>query len=73
MLAAFMHVGADMIRSLTTTVEGFFLISGLWGPAAGIAVDSWACMVITVVILVGIVFRVYEVVLDMVTYCRTGE
>jgi len=58
MLAAFMHVGADMIRSMTTTVEGFFLISGLWGPAAGIAVDSWACMVITVVILVGIVFSV---------------
>jgi len=73
MLAAFMHVGADMIRSLTTTVEGFFLISKVWGADQGKTVDAWSCMIITVVIFIGIVFGVYEVIVDIVTYCRTGE
>jgi len=73
MLAAFMHVGADMIRSLTTTLEGFFLISEVMGEDMGDKVDAWACLVITAVIAAGLIFGIYEVVVDIMTYMKTGE
>lgn len=73
MLAAFMHVGADFIRSITTTVEGFFLIANFPPGVNGDVVDAYSCMVITVVVCLGIAYGMFEVIKDIVTFCRTGE
>lgn len=73
MLAAFMHVGADFVRSITTTVEGFFLIANFPPDMDGDAVDAYSCCVITGVIAIALLYGYYEVVRDIITYCRTGE
>jgi Co/Zn/Cd efflux system component len=73
MLAAFMHVGADFIRSITTTVEGFFLIANFPPGINGEVVDAYACMVITVVVVAAILYGLYEVVRDIMVFCKTGE
>lgn len=73
MLAAFMHVGADFIRSITTTVEGFFLIANFPPGINGEVVDAWSCMVITVVVVAAILYGLFEVVKDIVIFCKTGE
>jgi len=71
MLAAFMHVGADFIRSATTTVESFVL----WGAPGinGNLVDAYCCVVIDVTIGIGILFGLFEVARDVRVYLRTGE
>lgn len=73
MLAAFMHVGADFIRSITTTVEGFFLIANFPPGINGDVVDAWSCMVITVIVVAAILYGLFEVFRDIVIYCKTGE
>lgn len=73
MMAAFMHVGADFIRSITTTVEGFFLIANFPPGVNGDIVDAWSCMVITVVVVLGIAYGLFEVIKDIIIYHRTGE
>jgi Co/Zn/Cd efflux system component len=71
MLAAFMHVGADFIRSATTTFESFWL----WGahPENATAVDAICCIIIDVTITLGIIFGLFEVFRDVRVYCQTGE
>lgn len=73
MLAAFMHVGADFIRSITTTVEGFFLIANFPPGINGDVVDAYSCIVITVVVVAGILYGLFEVVRDIIVFCKTGE
>lgn len=73
MLAAFMHVAADFVRSATTTVEGIFLIAEFPPGINGDQVDAWSCIVITAVIAVAILYGLYEVISDIIKYCRTGE
>lgn len=72
MLAAFVHVGADFIRSLTTSVEGVFLLSNFPPGLNGSLVDAWSCVVITVVILIGILYGIYEIAVDIRKYMETG-
>jgi Co/Zn/Cd efflux system component len=73
MLAAFMHVGADFIRSITTTIEGFFLIANFPPGINGDVVDAYSCMVITVIVVAAILYGLIEVVRDILHYCKTGE
>jgi len=73
MLAAFMHVGADFIRSITTTVEGVFLIANFPPGINGDVVDAYSCMVITVIVVAAILYGLYEVLRDIIVFCRTGE
>lgn len=73
MLAAFMHVGADFIRSITTTIEGFFLIANFPPGINGDVVDAYSCMVITVVVVAAILYGLWEVFRDIIVYCKTGE
>jgi len=73
MMAAFMHVGADFIRSITTTVEGFFLITNFPPGINGDVIDAYSCMVITVVVVAAILYGLFEVFRDVIVFCRTGE
>jgi Co/Zn/Cd efflux system component len=73
MLAAFMHVGADFIRSITTTVEGFFLIANFPPGINGDVVDAYSCVVITVIVVAAILYGLFEVVRDILIFCKTGE
>jgi len=70
MLAAFMHVGADFIRSGVTTFESFWLFTN---PPNGDLVDAYCCVAIDVTICLGIVFGLFEVFRDIRVYLRTGE
>lgn len=70
MLAAFMHVGADFIRSATTTFESFWLWTN---PPNGDLVDAYCCVVIDVTIMIGIFFGLLEVARDLRVFMRTGE
>jgi len=63
MLAAFFHVGADWIRSLTTTVESIILFK--YTNLNGDLIDAWCAVVITVAIFIAIMFGYYEVILDI--------
>jgi len=72
-LAAFMLDGADFIQSVTTTVEGFFLITNFPPGINGDVVDAYACMIITDVVVIAIIYGLYEVATDILIYCRTGE
>jgi Co/Zn/Cd efflux system component len=63
MLAAFMHVGADLIRSTTTTIEGSLLFIVPNWP--GDQIDAYNTIVITVIIFLGIFYGIYEVVSDI--------
>lgn len=73
MLAAFMHVGADFIRSITTTTEGFFLIANFPPGINGDVIDAYSCMVITVVVVAAILYGLWEVFRDIIVYCKTGQ
>jgi len=73
MLAAFMHVGADFIRSITTTVEGVFLIANFPPGINGDVVDAYSCIVITVVVVAGILYGLFEITRDIIVFCKTGE
>jgi Co/Zn/Cd efflux system component len=70
MLAAFMHVGSDFIRSLTTTIEGTIMFNS--GVNTDL-IDAWACVIITVCVLAAIMYGLYEVISDIRTFLRTGE
>jgi len=68
MLAAFFHVGADWIRSLTTTVESILLFKFKnWN---GDLIDAWAAVIITVVICIAIIYGYIEVILDIRRFLR---
>merc|ERR1712146_825096 len=68
MLAAFMHVGADLVRSTTTSVEGVLVM--IWsGWDAGL-IDAVNTIVIVVVIFGGVIYGLYEAVSDIRVYLR---
>lgn len=68
MLAAFFHVGADWIRSLTTTIESILLFKFKnWN---GDLIDAWATIIITVVICIAIIYGYVEVILDIRNHIR---
>jgi len=70
MLAAFMHVGSDFIRSLTTTIEGAIMFN----PNVNTdLVDAWACVIISILVVSGILYGMVEVVRDISTFIRTGK
>jgi len=70
MLAAFMHVGSDFIRSLTTTIEGAIMFN----PNVNTdLIDAWACVIISVCVVSAIMYGMVEVVLDIRTFLRTGK
>jgi len=70
MLAAFMHVGSDFIRSLTTTIEGAIMFN----PNVNTdLIDAWACVIITVCVVAAIMYGLFEVVSDIRTFLRTGK
>merc|ERR1712000_671859 len=68
MLAAFMHVGADFIRSCTTTIEGTMLF--IWTDWDGDMIDAVNTIVITVIIFGAIAYGLYEVAADIKAYVR---
>jgi hypothetical protein len=57
MFAAFAHVGADFIRSITTLVASVLILAS---SLDGKRIDSWACIIVTLLILMGVVFAVVE-------------
>lgn len=69
MLAAFMHVGADFIRSTTTTIEGTMLF--IWKDWDGNMIDAVNTIVITVIIFLGVFYGLYEVIADIREYVRS--
>jgi Co/Zn/Cd efflux system component len=71
MLAAFMHVGADFIRSLTTTIEGTMLF--IFTQGDGDMIDAVNTVVITVLIFLGIFYGVYEAVSDVRLFLRSQQ
>merc|ERR1712046_141439 len=71
MLAAFMHVGADLVRSTTTTVEGVMVM--IWcGWDAGL-IDAVNTIVIVVVIFGGVIYGLYEAVSDIRVFVRESH
>jgi Co/Zn/Cd efflux system component len=68
MLAAFMHVGADFIRSLTTTIEGTMLF--IFTQWDGDMIDAVNTVVITVLIFLGILYGIYEVIVDIRAFLK---
>jgi len=69
MLAAFMHVGADFIRSLTTTIEGTMLF--IFKHWDGDMIDAVNTIVIVVLIYLGILYGLYESVTDICAFLRS--
>merc|ERR1711976_126913 len=68
MLAAFMHVGADLVRSTTTSIEGVLVM--IWsGWDAGL-IDAVNTIVIVFVIFGGVLYGLYEAVSDIRAYLR---
>lgn len=68
MLAAFFHVGADWVRSLTTCVESILLFKFKnWN---GDLIDAWCAVVITVVIAIAIIYGYIEVIIDIKKYLK---
>jgi len=50
MLAAFMHVGADFLRSTSTTIEGIIIAVMSANDDQSALVDAWNTIVVTVLI-----------------------
>jgi len=71
MLAAFMHVGADFVRSLTTTIEGTMLF--IFTQWDGDMIDAVNTVVITVLIFLGILYGIYEAVSDIRAFFRSQK
>jgi Co/Zn/Cd efflux system component len=69
MLAAFMHVGADFIRSLTTTIEGTMLF--IFKQWDGDMIDAVNTVVIVVLIYIGILYGLYEAIVDIRAFTRS--
>jgi len=70
MLAAFMHVGADFLRSTSTTIEGIIIAVMSANDNQSALVDAWNTIVVTVLIYIGIFYGLYEVVVDVRDYCK---
>lgn len=70
MLAVFVHVAADFARSLATLAESVLLFCVDWDE---VAVDAWACIVVSVSILCAAVYALYEWWSELREFCRTGE
>jgi hypothetical protein len=66
MLAAFLHVGADLARSLTTFTESILILS--FGFEGAIT-DAWACMIVSTTILIGVAYGVFEWMVDARSGC----
>jgi len=64
MWAAFAHVGADFVRSITTLVAAILILNGSDGKLT----DAWACVAVTWLIFGGVLFAVYEWAKDFRSY-----
>eukprot|EP00434_Breviolum_minutum_P030420 symbB.v1.2.026904.t2/scaffold2726.1/size72210/2 len=51
MRSAFMHVGADLLRSMVTVAEGLLV---LWGHTNGKSTDSYSSLIVSLTILCGV-------------------
>jgi len=74
MLAAFMHVGADLVRSTTTSIEGVLVL--IWSGWDAELIDAVNTIVIVIVIFCGVVYGLYEAVSDIRVYVgesRSGK
>lgn len=69
MLAAFLHVGADFVRSFVTLIESILIIGFGFN---GTSTDAWACVFVSVSILCGAVYAIYEWIIDAFG-CRKAE
>merc|ERR1711976_6602 len=68
MLAAFMHVGADLVRSTTTSVEGILVL--IWSDWNAELIDAVNTIVIVIVIFCGVIYGLYEAISDIMVYVR---
>lgn len=71
MLAAFMHVGADLVRSTTTSIEGVLVL--IWSGWDAELIDAVNTIVIVIVIFGGVVYGLYEAVSDIRVYVRESR
>ena len=71
MLAAFMHVGADFVRSTSTTIEGTLLF--IFTSWDGDTIDAVNTVVIVTIIYICIIYGLYEVVMDWKKYLAKKE
>jgi len=71
MVAAFMHVAADFARSITTLTESILLFA--YPNWNGVVIDAWSCLVVSVTILCGAAYALYEWVKELSEFIRTGE
>eukprot|EP00931_Biecheleriopsis_adriatica_P078768 TRINITY_DN52185_c0_g1_i1.p1 TRINITY_DN52185_c0_g1~~TRINITY_DN52185_c0_g1_i1.p1 ORF type:complete len:293 (+),score=24.89 TRINITY_DN52185_c0_g1_i1:78-956(+) len=70
MMAAFLHVGADLTRSTTTLVESILIIRLGFNSTV---TDAWACLIVSAIILVGAAFAVFEWVMDARKGCTSRQ
>lgn len=70
MLAVFVHVAADLARSGTMLVESILLFRFDWNEAV---VDAWACIVVSVCILIAAAYGIYEWGAEVAHFIRTGD
>merc|ERR1712032_470413 len=71
MLAAFMHVGADLVRSTTTTIEGVLVM--IWSGWDAELIDAINTIVIVIVIFGGVIYGLSEAVSDIRVYVRESH
>jgi len=69
MMAAFLHVGADLARSSTTLVESILIMAFGFN---GTVTDAWACMIVSAIILVGAACALVEWILDARNGCSAS-
>jgi len=70
MLAAFLHVGADFVRSFVTLIESLLIISFRFN---GTITDAWACIFVSILIVFGAAYAIYEWMIDAFGGCIAGR
>lgn len=69
MTSAFLHLGADFLRSTTTFIEGLVIV---FAKMDSDVVDAYACLIVSGTILVGVLVALIEWFKDLLAYCRGG-